>query len=570
MAEASTGSSVARRGVRRLLGALALGAALMLGGCMSIPTDGAVLVDGLPLGEEGALSYLPQGPQAGASQLEILQGFIQAGTRPQDGYRVASEFLSSSFAPLWQPSSAVLVTSSRQPPEVTGDDEMSLTVTLAARVEANGSYRPTNSGSSSQQTLEFSFVEEGGQWRIDSAPDTTILSTTQFGNVFSPYSVYFFDPSYAFLVPELRWFPELPTTGNRIVRSLLVGQSSWLGSGAVLTAFPTGTTLVGGVEIDSGMARVDLSSEVLAESDVARQRMVQQLSASLAALGNVQTVELTVDELPVDIGVEGERAERDPQVDALPLVYSNGTLGFAADDQLFPLVSAPVLESLEPIAAALSRDRATLALLGAGGVSRVSVPGGAQVLVDERPGLAAPALDPHGFVWTVPSDRPREILISSADESQLSVESSLPADATLVALRLSRDGTRVLAYLHAESGPSLVVAAIERDAQLRPISLGAPLSLPVPPGEALDAAWVDGSTVATLSDGVGGPRVTAIEVGGVVTELGGVADAVAIVGGNFGTQGLNLLDLDGVVRQPNASGGWQTTVRGAEFLVVLH
>ena len=48
-----------------------------------------------------------------------------------------------------------------------------------------------------------------------SAPDGTVLSPNRFASIFDPYELYFFDPSFEFLVPDLRWFRPAATVARQ-------------------------------------------------------------------------------------------------------------------------------------------------------------------------------------------------------------------------------------------------------------------------------------------------------------------------------------------------------------------
>ena len=79
----------------------------------------------------------------------------------------------------------------------------------------------------------------GGQWRISELPNGIVLSRDNFENSFSEYPLYFFDPDFRYLVPDVRWFPNCSgTVADRIVNALLAGPSNWLQGGVVTTAFP--------------------------------------------------------------------------------------------------------------------------------------------------------------------------------------------------------------------------------------------------------------------------------------------------------------------------------------------
>ena len=112
----------------KLTGRLHLIAALMaaiavLTGCARLPMSGEVrqgqvIDDGLA---NEQLYYSPSGPSQGATMDEIVSGFLNAGTGPQNDYAVAREYLSEDFRSDWLPNEEVLVETGR--PVITFDTE---------------------------------------------------------------------------------------------------------------------------------------------------------------------------------------------------------------------------------------------------------------------------------------------------------------------------------------------------------------------------------------------------------------------------------------------------------------
>ena len=105
--------SVTRRGLRRMLaGAALLVAVSVLSACVGIPASGPV-AEGPTIDKEVGRPnvYLPEGPTPGATQEQILRGFISAFVGPQNDYKVARQFLTTDFSGKWEPRSSVLVRS---------------------------------------------------------------------------------------------------------------------------------------------------------------------------------------------------------------------------------------------------------------------------------------------------------------------------------------------------------------------------------------------------------------------------------------------------------------------------
>jgi len=123
----------------------------------------------------------------------------------------------------------------------------------------------------------------------------------------------------------------------------------------------------------------------------------------------------------------------------------------------------------------------------------------------------------------------------------------------------------VLLATRGPSGPALTVAGIIRDASGVPIGFGDPLQLTIGPSPIVDAAWVDSSTVATLTQAGDGAQVDLYRIGGRHDALGSLASGVQLVGGNF-ADGIRVRAADGTVWRRNSSGGWQSTGIVVSFL----
>lgn len=548
----------ARLGVPAALAALAV-----LAGCVSIPTAGPVSRHEIAEGQtEGEISFIPRGPSEGADQEEILDGFLAAGSGPQDSYAIARQFLSTDFASAWNPTAAVLVAGPSRTTTRTGEFDLGVQLSVAARVDASGRYsaEPT----AATDSLGFRFVEEDGEWRIAAAPNATVISPNTFQEAFDGYPLYFLDPSGDYLVPDLRWFPRVATVADRIVGTLLDGPADWL-TGAVASAFPTGTELGrDGVTTEAGVAVVDLGAEVLAEPGPARARMLAQLAASLAALDTVRGVELRVQGFPVDVPSGIEPADA-PTVDGNALVIRDQDVGFLSSATVRPIAGlAESVLGLEPRALALQRPgsaaQPVAAVLGEAGVFR-AVAGSPAVVVDQRAALVAPTIDPVGWIWSVPRTDPSSILATDPSGAQrsLAIAPQPPAGSSVVSIALSRDGARLLVGMNTPAGPQLVVAAVQRDAEIAPVALGSALALPsTASGVLVDAAWVDATTVAVLTDDGARATVRSVQIGGGVTALGAApVGSTTLVGGNGGPEGLRVRGPDGEVFRPSGTGGWQ-------------
>ncbi len=559
-------------GKRAVLVALSFAVVVALAGCVGIPTSGGV-VAGPPITTTGTGGFIPlaNGPQPGAAQEEILQDFITAANSPANDYAIAKLFLTATLKNTWHPDNGVVIRTGATTISRVTDDALHYTATVTAKVDETGVY--SEFAQSASQMRSYSFTKVGGEWRISAAPDGIVLSQNSFDGVFDEHPLYFFDPTYRFLVPDVRWFPSRSTTPDRIVRSLLSGPTVWLQSGVVLSEFPSATTLAKSVDIRSGTATVDLSSEATVSDQTQRDRMRQQLAATLGTLtGLVSTVVITVGGIALQLpDTSSTVAVQNPTVESSPLIEftkdgASPVFGFAGATGGVASIAgiSDRVVTLGALGVSLSSDKRAAAVLSPAGVSIVIAGNATPVLVDARPQLIVPSIDSLGFVWSAQASSASSLTTFGFDGVQHAIASNLPVDARIASAKVSRDGTRILLYFQTNVGARLVVAGIIRASGV-PTSLGQLYDLPVSAGSAIDAAWVDSRTVAAMY-GVGASTlVTALELGGPSAPLGDTGSGVTIVGGNGRADGIRVLS-SGAILQTQGSGGWQPTGISASLL----
>ncbi|MEO7348772.1 MAG: LpqB family beta-propeller domain-containing protein, partial [Terrimesophilobacter sp.] len=432
--------------------------------------------------------------------------------------------------------------------------------TTVAQLDEFGAYSVVGSA---VQTLQFQFVKEKGEWRIDQAPPGIVLPVSTFLTIFSKHALYFYDLSLSYLVPDERWFPG-GTTANRIVTALLAGPPEWL-KGSVISQFPDGTQLSPGttVTVDSTVAQVDLTAEAAGADSGQRQLMQLQLTESLASVPGIASAEISVADSILSIrpmGADAPVAQR--TLDSRPVVLTEGGFGYLAGGELTPIPQlSDKIVALNPRAVALGVDAHMAAVLTESGVFAVRVNQKQPQAIDSRAGLIAPALDDFGFVWSVPAGSPNSIIAVGADGVVHPVAVTLPTGSSIVSLTIAQDNVRVAMLVNTSAGARLIVSAIARDAAqgFIPLSIGTPVMDSTIDGAAaaLGAVWLDRFSVATLTGSDGVSSVSVFEVGGQRSSLGKPTGGVALVGGN-GSKGLRILDSDHHLQSPRGSG-WQVT-----------
>ncbi len=462
------GAADRRRGI---LAAIVAVAALVLSACAGLPVSGPVN-PGLSAGTDaGSPEFLfrPDEPQPGATPEQIVEGFIRAGSGPGPAanWEVARMFLAPSIRETWKPEASVTIDlpDDRQPVSPT-EGAVELSLVTVATVDSTGAYQPD----AGVTQLSFRLAQQDdGEWRITEAPDGVVIDRDVFANVFHRYSLMYFDPTWQFLVPDVRWFPTT-NAATRIAGALVNGSpSGWLAA-SVVNSFPESVTLARpSVPLESGIAQVTLSAEALLVESTTLDRMQTQLAASLATAG-ASGAQMSVASTPLTAEPVSTRSTR---VTGPPLVQTDDGFGFLAGDELTPIPGlSETMELVAPAAIEVSPDRDFAAVrLVDGGIARVPADGPVAV-IDTRGGLIDPSADPFGFIWSVPRGQPSSIIAFSVAGQQFPVADAWPGASEIVAMAVSRDGTRVAAILVNGGRSEVWIAGIVRGTEAVPVRLG--------------------------------------------------------------------------------------------------
>lgn len=516
-------------GRRGILSAALVVFALVLSACAGLPTSGPVN-PGLAAGEDaGSPEFLfrPDEPQPGATPEQIVEGFIRAGSGPGPAanWDVARMFLAPAIRESWNPGASVTIDlPDEREPVATSEGAVDVSLAAVATVDENGAYQPD------EGVTQLSFrlaQQDDGEWRITEAPDGVVIERDLFANVFHRYSVMYFDLTWQYLVPDVRWFPTT-NAATRIADALVDGtQSAWL-SDSVINAFPESVSLARpSVPLESGVAQVTLSAEALLVESTTLDRMQTQLTASLASAG-VADAQMIVASTPLEAETVDTRSTR---VTGPPLVLTDAGFGFLAGDELTPVDGlTQAMQLVDPTAIQVSPDRDFAAVhVVDGRVARVPAEGDIAV-VDSRSGLVDPSADPFGYIWSVPRTQPSAVRAFSASGEQVDVADAWPGAAGISALAVSRDGARVAALLVTGGRSEIWIAGVVRDADRVPIRLGDAVPLGAVPGEGTGLAWIDETTLGVLSADDGAPRFSEQLIGGPATLSDAPAGAASVAG----------------------------------------
>lgn len=545
------------------VGALAL-LLVVLTACTGLPTSGPVNAGLAPGGLAGALEvdFLPERPVVGATPEQIVEGFVEAATSPAGNFEIARSFLAPNLRDEWDPSAGVTIDQPRSrsfSAAVSGT--VTLTLTPTADVDDAGAYHVTETPSAA--TRSYVVAEQAdGEYRVVGAPDGIVLDAETFKVVYNPFTLMYFDPTWRYLVPDVRWFPARTNIATNIVSKLIDGpQSPWM-LGAVESAFPQDVGLRSKtVPVTGGVAHVELDPSALGLDELTLGRMQAQLQASLASAG-VGSVDMMVG--PNVLAATAVQTAS-TKVDGRALVQTVTAFGFVSGDELEPIpgLSQQIMRhsnraievgASQQFAAVLSED---------GQVLRVASEGDALSL-DARAGLIPPTVDPWGGVWSVPRNEPAAMLVSMPGAAGVTIGGAWIDAAQITAMQLSRDGTRLAAIVTVGGQTWVEVAGVIRDANGVPSALGEVLKLARLSGEGIDVAWLDDASIAvarlddeeTLIDTqlVGGPSATRIAPRGTL----------ALAGANS-LPTLRLRTAEGVLFVQRAST-WQVAAEGVLVL----
>jgi hypothetical protein len=520
--------------VKRLL---ALALVMSLTGCASLPVAGPVRIgpDLVSTTDGDSFYYSPSSPFDGASQTEILNGFIAAGTGPQNDYAVAREYLSESIRSSWNPNQEVLIQRSSPQVVISDQDTAELVVDVAATVDADGKYLVTPLGTG--RVLEFSFVLENSQWRLSAAPDATVLIRPVFDVVFSGYSVYFLDRQKRFLVPELRWFPTTPATVTRLANALLGGASSWL-KPAVASAIPTGTRLsIDAVTIENGVALVDLTARALVASRSDRSLMKSQLEATLSQLSNVSSVAISIERAMQEIADTDNNAG-EPGVRALAVVGEEGLELLASSQESVFAPGKNFFEQSELNEIALSGQSGWIAILTDSGVFRTGGdrPGAEVEQIESRAAIAAIEFDPQEYLWSASRVAGSEIIVTSPSLEQSNVLAPWLVGQSVRAFAISPEGSKIAMLVQGSSRTRVLVSAVIRNPSGTPIELAEPLEVAGELSNPSSVSWVDQITIATVNTAGESTSALLSTIGGTSRQLSALPGTRKIVAAGTSSQ----------------------------------
>lgn len=536
---------------------LALLGALLLGGCVGIPTSGPIGEGDVVLPDPGQPVPLANDPPRDASIEDIVQGFLVASAAGlSDQFAVARKYLTSDAARTWDPMARLVVYPSHSQPRIAvpdGEDAAVVEVDVQGALDKDGVYAESAPGSRSELALTVA-RDADGQWRIATLDDGFLMPSSDFTVFYRQVPLYFVSADERSLVPDVRWYPAA-TALTSAVRGLLAGPSPWLAD-VVRPTVPDGTRLASGeVVLGTGQtAKVDLSAAAAGADVRQRALLAEQLTQTLVHVpgGGVSSVTVTV------AGGDpwsriGDGPLRDPQPSSGPYLLAEGRLQALSDREVVPVGDAgPLPEGAHDPAVSMTAAKDGTLRVVLDGRGRLQALGGAGVaptMLLDVDGLLSPSVDPYDWTWT--SAPGSSTLLAVRGDEVVEVDADWLTGATVRSLALSRDGTRI-AVVHTGAGDQDVtvdVASVPRDAQHRPQPrLGDRFQVGASITAVSQVEWMDEATLAVLgtSGSLDEPAVHVVPVGGQSTALPLVLGARMVAAGR-GDRALFVTDDQGTL-----------------------
>lgn len=497
-----------------------LAAALaLLAGCVSLPERGAVETrPGQETVEQGSGSfdYTPSGPRRGSPPLTIVEDFLLSMQASPQSTAVARKYLTDEARAGWFPDKTTLVYGSKV---VTADqDAVRVDLEETIQLDDRGTWLG-RVGDSGELGYRLELVREEGEWRITNPPDALVIPRSHFETRYQQFLVYFFDPTAQVLVPEPTYQPRGEQAATLLVRRLLRGPHPRL-EGVLRTFVPGGTEYVLSVPVTpDGVAQVGLSEQLLRLDAEERQLVLAQLAWTLRQVEGVESMQVTVDGVPLEIPGSGSPhsvsswSQYDPSIhwasQELFGLRDGQVVALGSDGAVIGQFAGP-RGDLRDIAvdleaeqvAGVSRD-GTSVVLAPRRRTESSEPGGEEAqVVYTGTDVLQPAWTVFDEMWLV--DRTSggarvSVLLDGAAEP---VPAPGLTGEDVSAFVVSRDGTRLVAVVDGRGGDRLVIARVLRGPAGKVQGLSRAVDLPLAQGgvdEIRDLAWRSPASLAVLT-----------------------------------------------------------------------
>lgn len=490
--------------------------ALLLGGCVSLPTEGPVVdSDVIDADDKRRASDIDaRPPAAGSSRSEVVSGFLDAMTAWPVQLNVAKQYLTEEAASTWNPEQETVVYSDAPLGPREAGNTVRVRLAAADALDGAGAWRGAMSGD--DLDLGFRLTVEGGEFRIADPADALIVPASWFQQRYRQVSLYYFDPIAQILVPEPVFVPRGDQLATSLVSGLLEGPPP-RARGVVRSFVPRGLSVGLSVPVDDrGVADINLVGDAPRLTAEESELMLAQLAWTLRQDPEITALRVSVggEGLPIPGGasqfpVDGGQAF-DPAGDkATGLLFglTRGRLVWGSSGNLVT-ATGPFGDQDAGLEAVAARPDAAVAAGVDQDGRRVRVapvrgtPGTTALARTVLSGgrYARPSWDFAGRLWVL-DRRPggaRVLLVEGDRVREVAVEGISGRDAR--ALVVSRDGTRLVGVVRTADGDEVVGARVVITGRGRVSRARAPFLIRGAEGTVIDdIAWTSPVRVGLLT-----------------------------------------------------------------------
>jgi len=544
---------------------------VVLAGCARIPISGPVgkSSEG-SAGNLNAPVFLPAAPQPGASPETIIDYFYRAGSGYEDDYAVARQYLTQASSVSWKPDQRALVYRDARVVATGIENVYNYELDVAHTVDADGI--TTQSPEGTVERIPVTVTQVDGEWRISAIPDGTAIAEETFKVIYGAYPIYFYDPTFTYAVPDVRWFIRNKTV-KAMTSALLAGPAPYL-RGAVASAFPSGIKLAReSVPVVSGAAQVDLTAKELTEtSPEDRLRMQMQLTLTFRSQPDVVNVELRANQDLVRVEDNGSVLPpvQDKSAPSRQIAVSGNELVRYENNRISPLPDMQPVSALDPRFPAESPVSQTAAFLNESRTTLYSInPGQPARALTTRSTLSRPSFSLNDWVWSagpggngateVVAFRPTGVA-EGASVPSVTLAPAWLAGRSVKEFRISREGVRALVISEQNGKTRVQVAGIIRGGDGTPRELTQPTTLATDSNPD-QGAWVNDSTVVVMKGAAAAnvtPELLSL-TSGQPQQLAPWPGLVALSAGN-GPEEIYGQSSEGIFQR--LGNGWSPQIKG--------
>jgi hypothetical protein len=489
------------------------------------------------------IEHLSEQPRAAAPQPkpnavpgEIVTEFLNANEADaaSSNSRQASPWLTKAAVNTWNDTTAVILDSIQIGQWDPKTGEVPMSGRLLGTLSNTGVYTPNPNGSGGSAGITQSYIFKvsktavrcrgcaGLQYRISTVPSAGLILTAQaFQRIYYQRILYFYDAAQRYLVPDVRYSAEPDTAGSAswLLSALEQGPQQALQSGATsnVPAFPAQSNNPQGGAASRQQVTVtdtDISIPIPGASGLDgafRNRLAAELAWTFAGVPALNGMALTIMDdrravtIPAAHGTRfiasdfstalGPQAGRVPPPDVYYLRY--GAL-LRGDGRRVAGLPGAGSYNLSSVAITPRRGPSALKIAGISGTGSsgrlfIGNENGLERVDAVSGTLSRPSWAPGRDELWVADGATLYCVTHTADAQtavvqKVALNQSLPAKATIRAVRVSPDGTRVALVISSVAGSQAFVGMIVRGSGVR-VDVMNPIS---PSGISItDVAWND-------------------------------------------------------------------------------